>query len=157
MNRADAARMVVLLEEALRELREGMTADAKAEYLEQGTAPTWRMPGITVTTAITHPSVRVADDKALLAYVARRYPTEVETIRRVRGAFLADLLARLAQAGEPLADDEGTVIPGLEYVAGGEFRAISVRVEPGLRARLRGEVRTALEAGVPLALPGGPE
>lgn len=157
MNRAQVVQAIAACDALATELRRALRADAAAEYAEQGCAPTWRMPGYTVTTAVTHGAPRVADEAALLAYVADRYPTEVETIRRVRPAFLVRLLDEVTGRGEPPCDSDGTVIPGLEWVPGGEFRSVSIRPAPGTVAELRRVAREIAEGRAPLALPDGGE
>lgn len=117
-------------------LREELTADARAEYAEQGTAPTWRLPDIgTVTLPVSKQSVYVADEAAVTEWVKAHYPEEVETLERVRPAFLGALLAAVEPAGDvvcvPLS---GAVIPGLAVRAGGQPQSLSFRPSTAARA-----------------------
>ena len=109
-------------------LREQLTADARAEYAEQGTAPTWRLPDIgTVTLPVSKETVYVADEAALVEWVMRNMPTEVETIHRVRASYLSRLTATARHDGAVVYDDEGTVIPGLAVRPGGQPQSLSFR------------------------------
>jgi hypothetical protein len=110
-------------------LRDQLTADARAEYAEQGTAPTWRLPDIgTVSLPVSKETVYVADEAALLAWVKEHYAGEVETLERVRPAFLGGLLSAVEPAGDvacvPLT---GQVIPGLAVRQGGAPGSLSFR------------------------------
>jgi hypothetical protein len=137
MNRTEVVRAVVWLDQLAarakdesRKLREQLQADARAEWQEQGTAPTWRIPDVaTVAASVTHESVVVEDMTALTRWMEQRYPTEVETVRSIRPAFLAGFLPRAKPAGDVVCDPEtGEVIPGLGVREGGQFGGISVRV-----------------------------
>lgn len=155
MNRAEVARAIAACEALAKELRGALSADAAAEYAEQGTAPTWRMPGLTVIAATSNDAVSVVDEAVFTAWVAQRYPTEVVTEPTVRPAFRAKLLAEAVKRGDPPCDDEGEIIPGLEYRPGGEFRSIAVKPSSTLRARLHTAAREIAEGRAPLVLPIG--
>lgn len=137
MNRAQIVQAIAACDALSAELRQALRADAAAEYAEQGTAPTWRLRGITVSTSIAHDSVYVLDERAWVKYVSRAYPTELEEILRVQPAWQIDFLAKVAERGDPPCDVDGTVIPGLAFRPGGEFQAVSVRPAPETKARLR--------------------
>jgi hypothetical protein len=103
-----------------------LTAQAEAEY-RQGTAPTWRIPGIgTVSTSIAQDAVVVVDEAALLAWVEVHQPDHVETRKQVAAVYLNALLknARLNEDGA-LVNAAGDVVPGLKMVPGGQFKGIS--------------------------------
>jgi len=155
VNRAELTRGIVACETLARELRAALTADARSEFDEQGTAPTWRLPGLTVSTAMTADSVAVVDEAAFTAWVAKAYPTEVETVTAVRPAFRAKLLGDAAGRGDPPCSADGEVIPGVEFRPGGEFRAVSVRPSSGLRSQLAAKAKDIVEGRAPLALPIG--
>lgn len=124
---------------------------AAAEYARDRIAPTWRIPGLgTVPFGTTRAEVVVADAAKYLAWVAERHPTEVES--RVREAFDIRLRRVLADRGEPLCDDEGTVIPGLRYEPGGMPRGVSIRPDRAAKERFA-EAAEELLAGV--EQPGG--
>lgn len=55
----------------------------------------------------------VTDEKALLAWVEASFPEQVETVRRVRPAYVAALLARAKAEGVPITD-AGELIPGIQ-------------------------------------------
>ena len=132
MNRSDLVQRIIFLDQVEKQikaesqaLRSVLMLDAKAEYEEQGAAPTWRMPDLaTVATAVTHTSVSVADEAAFRAWVAKRYPEEVYTVSRVREAWQAAFLGALSEDFDPVT---GEVIPGLRVKEGGEFSGISIR------------------------------
>lgn len=139
MNRADVIRNIVWLDQLAAaakaeaaKVRAMLHADARAEFEEHGAASTWRIPDIaTVTSSVTHESVYVSDEKAFTAWVAERYPTEVEVIRRVRAAWQGGFLSQAIVGGlEELVvvdPDTGEVVPGLSVKTGGEFGGISIR------------------------------
>lgn len=66
----------------------------------------------TVTLGGGSPRASVTNDAALLEWVAERHPAEVETLRRVRPAFLTRLLAEATRAGVPY-DATGEELPGV--------------------------------------------
>lgn len=155
MNRAEIARGIAACEAMAKKLRAALTADAQAEYDEQGTVPTWKLPGITVVGATAHPSVAIVDENAFLAWVAERYPTEVEkvVITRVRPAWQGPFLTAVAERGDPPCDTEGEVIPGLEWRPGGGFDGIALRVDRDTKAALAGYADEIVAGRRPLALP----
>lgn len=113
--------------EAAKRERDELASAAATEYTVEGTAPSWRMPSIgAVSSRVTRDSVDVVDPAALVAWVASRYPTEVEST--VRPAFLA----LLRKTGEPDGDNvvdpsTGEIVPGLRYTPGGRFLGIEFR------------------------------
>ena len=156
MNRAELVRAIAACDALGEELRRTLRADAEAEYIEQGTAPTWRVPGVTVSTAVTRDRVDVVDEHALIEYVADRCPTEVVTVRQVRPAFLRALIADVSARGvDPPCDVDGRVVPGLVWRRGGEFRSVSVRPSAELADELTRAAREIAAGRRPLSLPGG--
>lgn len=61
---------------------------------------------------------RVDDDAELLAWVALHHPTEVETVRRIRPAFLDKLLADAADKDGAFNPTTGEQIPGVAVKKG---------------------------------------
>lgn len=153
MNRADLARAIIACEAAAKEFRAALAADAAAEWEEQNAAPTWRMPGVTVSCSVTHPAVIVTDEAKFLDYVKARAPHQIETVVRVYPSYQRVLLDELAARGEPLADDEGTVIPGLSYHPGGSFSSLSIRPSAELKFQLSRAAKAMVSGAVPLGLP----
>lgn len=105
-------------------LIEGATAElafAKAEALAVAEAvgvKSFATPFGSVTVAARDAKPMVTDDAAVLAYVAEAFPTEVETIRRVRPSFLTALLGRLewdADHGQFIDTKSGEGVPGVEW------------------------------------------
>ncbi len=137
------------------ELRKKLRSDAEVEFREQGCAPTWRIPGFTVTASITHNGVAVDDQAAFVGYVAAAYPTEVETVTvtRVRQAWQERFLKEVVARGEPPCDADGTVVPGLRFVPGGEFKSVSVTPTADSRSELRATAKEIASGVRPLALP----
>jgi hypothetical protein len=158
-NRAEQARLAVFwrsVAAAATDRAAALTGDleaqARAEYDRDGSAPTWRIPGVgTVPFTLSSDRVDVADEAAYTAWVATRYPTEVVT--RVRPTFDEQLRKQLAKRGEPLCDDEGTVIPGLRFVPGGTPRGIQLRPTTEARADASAIANAYLDA-MPHPLPG---
>lgn len=134
MNRAEVARAVAVCEALAKELRAALSADALAEFEEQGTRPTWRMDGVTVAAAFTRPGVEVVDEEALVRWVASRHPTEITQV--IRPAFRTALLAEVAERGDPPCSRDGEVIPGLMWRRGGEFSHVTVKPAGDLKRQL---------------------
>lgn len=109
-------------------LRAMLEADARAEYEEQHTAPTWRIPDVaTVTAGVSHEAVVVCNERAFTDWVAARYPAEVQP--SVRPSWQTVFLAKAEADGDKAVDPAtGEVVPGLTVRSGGEFTGISVRV-----------------------------
>ena len=166
MNRKDLIARFIWFDEiskaaarAKKDIAANLNADARAEFEEQGTASTWRIPGMaTVPQSVTNDAVVVKDEARFVEWVARRYPTEVEMV--VREAFREKLLQDLIRVD---ADDvchvEGELVPGVEFRKGGEFIHISVRPTPAAREMFGAVARaTMLEVAAKsgLALEAGP-
>ena len=155
MNRAQMVQAIAACDVLAAELRKALRADAEAEYVEQGTAPTWRMPGYTVSTSISHDAVVVADEKAWRAWVGRDHPGEIETVSYVRRSFQDAFLASLGENGrmDPPHTADGEIVPGLVFVPGGEFRSVSVLPMPATRSSLRAIAADIAMGRRPLGLP----
>jgi hypothetical protein len=156
VNRAEIAKAITACETMAKQLRDALTADAEAEYREQGTIPTWRLPGITVLGSTSNPTVAIVDEAAFLAWVAERHPTEVEQIvvTRARPAWQSAFLKGVVARGEPACDEQGEPVPGLEWRAGGGFGGIALRVDPSMKAQIRDHARQIVAGTRPLELPG---
>jgi len=155
MNRAQVVQTIAACDALAAALREALKADAAAEYAEQGTAPTWRLPGFTVSTSIAHDAVVVVDEAEWIRWVKRDHPSEVETITRVRPAFRDAFFAELAEQGRmnPPHTTDGEVVPGLEFYAGGEFRSVSVLPLASMKRALYTIAREIADGTRPLGLP----
>lgn len=153
MNRAQAVQAIAACDALAAELRKALRADAQAEFEEQGTAPTWRLPGYTVSTAVTHNSIEVVSEADWIRYVGANYRTEIEEILRVRPAFQMAFFAEVVERGDPPCDKDGQVIPGLAFRPGGEFRSVSVLPMAATKQSLR-TIAAEIVAGTrPLGLP----
>lgn len=139
MNRTTTVQAIIWLDQLMaaakverQKLAADLAADARAEFEEQGTAPTWRIPDVaTVAASVSHAAVVVDDEGSFTAWVAKRYPTEVETVQRVRPAWLTGFLAKAFGAAGVVSDPgTGEVVPGLGIRRGGDFAGISVRATP---------------------------
>ncbi|GIJ66274.1 hypothetical protein [Virgisporangium ochraceum] len=118
--------------------RTQLDEQAKAEYAATGAASTWRVPGVgTIPLSLTQDAVVVDDEAVYLAHVAEAYPTEIETIRRVRPAF--DELLRKSVLQEPRD------VPGLRIVPGGRPKGISVRATTSAKESAARLARTFLD------------
>jgi hypothetical protein len=135
VNRAEVIRQILLWERVAEQataraaaFRAQLQADANAEFAEQGTAPTWRLPEIAqVVLPVSRTAAVVRDHEALAKWVHLRNPGEVEL--RVRLAFVKALRDGARIEGEAVVDRDGTVIPGMSVAPGGTPRAISVTPE----------------------------
>lgn len=153
MNRAQVVQAIAACDALAAELRKQLRADAQADFEEQGTATTWRMPGYTVSTSITHDSVEVVDERAFLQYVEEVHPTEVERTVRVRPAFQLVLFEGVVSRGDPPCDRDGRVIPGLAFRRGGEFKSVTVLPLAATKASLRAIAADIASGKLPLGLP----
>jgi hypothetical protein len=146
-------------------LREQLTADARAEFEEQGTAPTWRLPDIgTVTLPVSNEAVYVTNEAALVEWAKRDWPTEVVTVEKIRPAFLQVLLSNVAvPAGEVAVDSgSGEIIPGLSVRPAGTPGSLSFRPTPLAKQvaaagaeRLMESVEKAIGEPIVLEVPDG--
>ncbi len=141
MNRTSITQAVIWLDQLAAKakaesakLRDQLSADARAELEEQGTAPTWRLPDVaTISTAVSHQSVVVTDEKAFAEWAEKRYPTEVETVKVIRPVWRTHLLATAMAEGEAVCLPDGEVIPGLAVRPGGGFAGVTIRVAPAAK------------------------
>jgi hypothetical protein len=126
MNRAEHVHAIARLEALAAEassraakLREDLATQAATEWTEQGAAPTWRMPDVgTVTLPVSKTAPVVDSAPHLAAWVADRWPTEVEPV--VRPAFMTALKGRLVCEGGVVVDAEtAEIVPGMGVRAGG--------------------------------------
>ena len=144
MNRFEMIRRTLMWEQVAAaarakaaKLRDDLTADAQAEYAEQGTAPTWRLPDIgTVTLPVSKETIVVTDEAALVEWAKRDWPGEVVTVEKIRPAFLRVLLENVAVAAGEVAVDSGSgqIIPGLAVRPAGTPQSLSFRPSPDAKA-----------------------
>jgi hypothetical protein len=135
MNRSDLVTSIAYLEQVqaaiadrVSTLRETLAADARAEYQEQRTAPTWRIPDVaTVSASVSRTAVVVDNAVTFARWVAERHPIGVE--QTVRTEWQKAFLKRLRVVDGEVCDGEGEIVPGLTVRKGGEFRSISLTVE----------------------------
>ncbi len=149
MNRQQAISQTLLWEsvaakakERASAIRQQLTQDAHAEFDEQGTAPTWRLPDVgTVTLPVSQETVYVADEKALIRWI-RSHPmaessvwmeSAVETVERVRHSFV-EALAAECQVDDGVVSHLGDVVSGLAVRPGGVPLALSFRPTRDARA-----------------------
>lgn len=152
LNRATVVRGIVACEAIAKRLRAHLAAEAAADMEKNGTVPSWRLAGVNVVGSTTHDSVAVADEAAFLDWVAERYPTEVETVRRVRPAWLPRFLAEVKARGNPPCDAEGEEVPGLEWRPGGEFNTLTYKVDGEVKALVAAHADEIAAGRRPLAL-----
>lgn len=142
-NRADVVRGVLLWEGVASAakakaatFRDQLTADARNEYSEQGTAPTWRLKDVgVVTLPLSNEAPYVADLEALTKWAKERHPDQVETIEQLRAAFVAALLARVeVDEGEVIDTTTGEIVPGIGVREGGLPKALSITPAKAARA-----------------------
>ena len=138
MNRFEMIRRTLMWEQVATAARAKATAirdelaqDARAEYAEQGTAPTWRLPDIgTVTLPVSKETVYVADEAALLAWV-KAWPGDqaevIETVERIKPWYVHDLLRIVQVVDGHVIDEFGTIVPGLAVRPGGQPGSLSFR------------------------------
>lgn len=153
MNRAEHIEALAAVDALARALREALNADARAEYEEQGTVPSWRLPGFTVSTSLSLDSAVIVDEAEFKGYVTSAFPTEVETvtITRVRPAWQATFLKALAARGDA-CDADGRVVAGVQIRPGGEFGSVSVIPNADTKERLRAASVEIASGARPFAL-----
>jgi hypothetical protein len=89
-------------------------------------------PVATVTVVDPKPAVVVVDEDAFTTWVAKNYPTEVETRVRVRSSWQRQFVSRVDASPGPVADPRtGEVVPGLAARPATEPRSFSLRPLPG--------------------------
>lgn len=166
MNRAEVIRQILLWERVAEQataragrFRAMLQAEANAEYEEQGTAPSWRLPEIAaVVLPVSRTAAVVRDEQALAAWVRLHRPGEVAM--RVNPAYVAALRKGARIEGDVVTDKDGTVIPGMEVVQGGAPMSVSLTPEPEAKAvaeEAAGQVIAEVAAGLGLASPEAEE
>jgi hypothetical protein len=138
------------------ELRTQLADAARKELVEQGTAPTWRMPDLAVVTLpVSKPAVVVADQVALTQWAANHRPDEVELA--IRPASLKALLRQVEADGDVVyLPGDGEIVPGLEPSPGGQPKSLMIRADPAGAAQIGADaddIMTAIAAA--LAEPAG--
>lgn len=78
-----------------------------------------------ITLVAGRSSARVADEEELMAWVGANHPGEIETVTRVRPAFVNQLLADTCAAGSPVDVDTGELIPGIGVTKGEPYISTS--------------------------------
>ena len=109
------------------EHRAALTADARAE-LAKGTRPTWNTDLATVSLPLSHETVYVSDEQALIEWFRQADAAQIETIEKVKPAAIGELLRVVSVADGkafiPTDPDDphpraGDVVPGLSVRPGG--------------------------------------
>lgn len=160
MNRADRIRLLAVLDAMAGEIRRDLKADAAAEFIKEGMAPTWKADGITAAASRTHDRVEIADEDEFMVWLLENHPEWVRTVVvPINPEQIKQYLASLATFGPSLEEDEPMPepgrsaptyarVPGLLWVRGGEFKTVSVTVETPVKRELAKLARTALDGGV---------
>jgi hypothetical protein len=100
----------------------------------------------TVTLVDPKPAVVLADEGAFLAWVGEHYPSEIETLVRVRPAWQREFISGLDASSDPVVDPHtGETTKGLEARPASEPRSFALRSLPGgtqeiIRAWRRGDL-----------------
>jgi hypothetical protein len=142
VNRADRLRLLAVAEAVAAQLREGLRAEALETFESEGLAVSWAADGISAVSSRTHDAVEVADEDELMSWLLLNKPDWVHVVvvphnpKQVR-----DWLATLA--GDP---DLGKV-PGVVLRKGGQFKSLSITVDPGVKRDLSALAKDALEGG----------
>lgn len=163
MNRAELVQRLAAAEALGDALRDALDADARREYLENGTKVSWTIAGLgRVSSGTTTPSVVVENADQFIAWLEQRYPTEVvtQTVKSVRNQeWLTHLLEGLASwhdkypdEGGAVTDVDGRSVPGVRYVPGGRYRATSVVLDREVKRRVRAAAQAYVLGGDPAAL-----
>lgn len=145
------------------ELRSDLNSYAQTEYQRTRAGVTWRYQGLAnVVLPLTKQAAYVDDAAALLDWVKRSQPDQVETTEQVRQAFIKYLLGAVV-CEHDAAYLDGEEVPGLAVRLGGRPKPVAVTPSAEAKALFRdlaGEALRQLAAGplAPvLALPAGDE
>ena len=142
-------------------LRADLEADARAEYAENGAAPTWRIPDLArVSLSISKEKVYVRDLWAFLKWVKQNHPDAVETVEQIKATWREGFLKRAVETDLSAPEDRqcldaatGEVIPGLGVSRGGVPIGISITVESDAKKAFAAVAEVALQR---LAIEAGP-
>lgn len=171
--RAELLRMALTAKAIAAECERRLKDEMHEVCTANTTFETWKIPGVgTVAAAQNQDRAEVVDQAALLAWLEANYPTEVETVTRVRNpAWLSRLLDDLIpvtppDAGNdwephpgdllPARTDDGSVVPGVSWRMGGDFRGASIKPEPALTKHLTVRARAFVDSGQTLPALVGP-
>ena len=162
MSKLDQVREILWLEavasaalKAAGERRSALQVEAEAAYRTEG-ALKWGIPEVVqVILPLSKEAVVVTDSAKFQAWVQKRYPSEVETVQRVRPAFQENLFNRvvLPEGDVVVMPGDGEIIPGLGVRAGGTPKAVTLKTEPAAKAALAAHAQAGLNQ---LALGAGP-
>lgn len=120
----EAARLRVFA--GLREARDEVGLKSMRVTLPDGT------PIATVTLIDSKPATVVGDEAAFVAWVADRYPSEVETQVRVRLSWQRKFLSELDPSADPVIDPcTGETVEGLVTMRSSGPRSFSLRPVAG--------------------------
>ncbi len=164
LTRAELLRMALTAKAIAAECERRLKNEMHDACVANTTFESWRIPGVgTVSASQNQDRAEVVDQDALLAWVAQNYPTEIETVTRVRNAgWLAKLLEDLVpvtpagvddtwepKPGDPLParDAEGSVVPGVSWRMGGDFRGVSITPDRVLVKQLTVRARDFVASG----------
>lgn len=139
-------------------LKQQLAEEARAEFEEQGTAPTWRFPDVgRVSTSVSHAAVYVKDEAAFREWVAKRYPDEIVTRQEVGASWQASFLSGVETTGVLVADPATAErVPGLDIRPGGTFTGVTVTFEPTAKKVFAAVADKALRLAAVEAGPGVP-
>jgi len=163
VKRTELLRLHALHKAAAEALEAKLKNAALDEYTEQDTAVSWRLSHGLVTTGIQAGGVVTSNREDLLDYLEEHTAAvqRIET-RDVSGAFLESFMDKAVApvvvetdsdgntftrppleqemtpgATFPVADAEGRIVPGLQYVTGGRVSSISIRLSDATKAASR--------------------
>lgn len=111
-------------------LREQLDADAYAEFQEQGTAPSWRIPDVaTVSASVSKQSVVVENEPAFREWVKHNYPDAIRVTESVSTKWQEAFLDRHVNVdGEDVMDTAtNALVPGVKVRPQGRFLGVSIR------------------------------
>jgi hypothetical protein len=103
-------------------------------------------PVATISLIDPKPAIAVSDEKAFLGWVREYYPSEVETLVRVRPAWQRNFISGLDASSDLVTDaSTGENVRGLDAVPAPEPRSFALRSLPGgsqeiVRAWRRGDL-----------------
>lgn len=160
MNHEDLMRTLAAAEALAEACRKQLTDESLRVFKKHRSAMGERFLGIgTLSTSLSKPGAVVTDPDKFTKWVSARYPTEVETIVKIRNqAWVKRLLPTLAPIpqdgvtkGLACCDGEGTVAEGVLWFPGGEYLHASVKLHEALKDKFAVDAASYLRDGKPMA------
>jgi hypothetical protein len=142
VNRADRLRLLAVAEAVAAELRTSLKAEAVATFEDDGLAVSWAADGVSAVSSRTHDTVEIVDQDELMSWLLLNKPDMVKLVVVPHNPDqVRKWLATLA------SDPALGKVPGISLRKGGQFKTLSITVDPGVKKDLAALARDALAGG----------